>query len=59
VKNTVLGERASAQFRAEFFNLFDRANFDLPDTFFGSPTFGQVLSAQAPRRIQFGIKLLF
>jgi hypothetical protein len=59
VKNTALAERVNLQIRSEFFNLFDRANFDLPDNFLGSPTFGQVLSAQAARRIQFGVKLIF
>jgi hypothetical protein len=52
-------ERASVQFRTEAFNLFNRSNFDQPDNFFGSPTFGQILSAQSPRRLQFGLKLLF
>jgi len=52
-------ERMSVQFRTEAFNLFNRSNLDLPDNFFGSPTFGQVLSAQSPRRLQFGLKLLF
>jgi hypothetical protein len=47
------------QLRAEAFNVFNRANFDLPDNFFGSPTFGQVLSAQAPRRVQLEARLLF
>jgi hypothetical protein len=59
VKNTRLAERVSLQFRAEAFNLFDRANFDLPDIFFGSPTFGRISSAGSPRRMQFGLKLLF
>jgi len=59
LKNTHLTERVNLQFRAEFFNLFNRPNFDLPDNFLGSPTFGQILSAQAPRHIQFGVKLLF
>ncbi len=59
LKNTSLTERANLQFRAEFFNLFNRVNFDLPDIFYGSPTFGRVLSAQNPRRVQLGIKLLF
>ena len=36
-----------------------RANFDLPDAFLGSPTFGQILSAGSPRRMQFGVKALF
>ena len=47
------------QLRAESFNLFNRANFDLPDPFLGSPTFGQILSAGSPRRFQFGVKAIF
>jgi hypothetical protein len=47
------------QFRSEAFNLLNRTNFDLPDIFVGSPTFGRIQSAQSPRRIQFGLKLLF
>jgi hypothetical protein len=47
------------QLRAEAFNLFNRTNLGLPDNFFGSPTFGQVLTADAPRRVQLGARLLF
>ena len=47
------------QLRLEAFNLFNRANFDLPDEFLGSPTFGQILSAGAPRRVQLGVKAIF
>lgn len=59
VKNTALKERATLQFRTEFFNLFNHPNFGLPDNFLGSPSFGRVFSADSPRRIQFGLKLLF
>ena len=59
VKNTALSERVNLQFRAEAFNVANRANFDLPDSVFGSGTYGRVLSAQAPRHMQLGIKLLF
>lgn len=59
VKNTGLRENLNLQLRAEFFNLFNHANFDLPDNFLGSPSFGTVRSAQSPRRVQFGVKLLF
>jgi hypothetical protein len=59
VKNTSLGERMSLQLRAEFFNLFNHPNLNLPDNFLGSPTFGRVTSARDPRHIQFGAKLLF
>lgn len=58
-KNVRLPEAARVQLRLEAFNLFNRTNFDLPDNFLGSPTFGSILSAQSPRRLQFGAKLLF
>ncbi len=58
IKLIPLGD-ARLQLRAEIFNLFNRTNFDLPDAFLGSPTFGRILSAGSPRRIQFGIKALF
>jgi hypothetical protein len=47
------------QARFEVFNLLNTTNLDLPDAFLGSPTFGQILSAQAPRRMQLGIRALF
>ena len=59
IKDTVLRERLTLQFRAEIFNLLDRANFGLPDSFYGSPSFGRIISAGTPRRVQFGLKLLF
>jgi Carboxypeptidase regulatory-like domain/TonB dependent receptor len=59
VKNTALSERFNLQLRAEVFNLFNRPNFNLPDNFLGSPTFGRITSAREPRRIQFGVKVLF
>jgi hypothetical protein len=59
VKNTAIGERLNVQFRTESFNALNHTNFNLPDQFLGSPTFGQVVSAQDPRRIQFALKFLF
>jgi hypothetical protein len=59
VKNTVIRERATVQFRVEGFNVLNHTNFSLPDNFIGSPTFGQILSAGNPRRLQLGLKLLF
>jgi hypothetical protein len=50
---------ASLQLRAEAFNLFNRVNFNLPNTNFLSGEFGQITSAGEPRRIQFGAKLYF
>ena len=59
VKNLRFAERASLQIRAEVFNLFNHPNFDLPNIFFGTPAFGAIQSAESPRRIQFGAKILF
>lgn len=59
IKNTALTESVNLQFRAEVFNLFNHPNFNLPDNFLGSPTFGRISSARDPRHIQFGVKLLF
>ena len=59
VKHSDIGKDLDLEFRFEVFNLFNRPNFNLPDIFLGSPTFGRIMSAQNPRHIQFGLKVLF
>jgi hypothetical protein len=59
LKYVTVGNGLRLQLRAEAFNLLNHANFDLPDAFLGSPTFGRILSAQSPRRVQFGVKAIF
>lgn len=60
VKNTSIGEHLRVQFRTEFVNAFNHAQFSAPNTTVTSGSFGRVTStAQWPRTIQFGIKLLF
>ena len=39
------------------FNLFHRANFDLPNRTFGNQNFGRIFSAKNPREMQFGLRL--
>jgi hypothetical protein len=60
-KNTRFGERYKIQFRAEFFNLFNRANFAQPSATVNvaAPPFGSINSAYRPREMQFGLKLEF
>jgi hypothetical protein len=64
-KNTSLSERFKLQFRAEIFNLFNRANFGTPNAtvFSGtsvSASAGLITSlTTTPRQIQFGLKLAF
>jgi len=52
-------ERVKFQFRAEFFDLFNRPNFGAPVNYLASPGFGQIQSANSNRQIQFALKLLF
>ena len=59
IKDSRIREKLNLQFRAEFFNLLNHTNFNLPDIFLGSPSFGRISSAADPRRIQFGLKLIF
>jgi hypothetical protein len=70
MKETTLKERTRLQFRAEFFNLLNHANFALPNaSVFAqaanggatpNPTFGKVnATTTSSRQIQFALKLLF
>ena len=72
LKDTRLTERVDLQFRAEFFNLMNRANFNTPNLIaftpgstataggVASPTAGAVTSTSTTsRQIQFGLKLLW
>jgi hypothetical protein len=61
-KNTAFGPdgKLGLQFRAEFFNLFNRPQFAAPQTSVTSGAFGQVTSQyNLPRIIQFGLKFTF
>jgi hypothetical protein len=73
LKNIAVSERMNLQFRAEFFNLMNHANYASPNqTVFTNtgtaaapiysvnPTAGLITSlATTPRQIQFGLKLMF
>jgi hypothetical protein len=67
-------ESKKLQFRSEFFNILNHANFSPPgggatgaftqlggsvSTAIDTPTFMQILSASSARQIQFALKLIF
>jgi hypothetical protein len=59
-KDLRLTESKSLQFRAEFFNAWNHAQFGGPQgTVNNNPTFGFVTSANAPRIGQVGMKFIF
>jgi len=67
LKNTPISERVTLQFRAEFFNLLNRANFATPNavvfssaTAIPSPTAGVITATSTTsRQIQLGLKLIW
>ena len=65
LKETRINERFNTQFRAEFFNIANHAQFtsvdgDISDgDVQNGGTFGKVLRARDPRLIQLALKLIF
>jgi Carboxypeptidase regulatory-like domain/TonB dependent receptor len=65
-KTTNLSESLRIQVRAEFFDVFNHANFGPPGNVVGSPSFGRITNTRFPtgesgssRQIQFAMRLLF
>ncbi|MCI0720628.1 MAG: TonB-dependent receptor [Acidobacteria bacterium] len=58
-KNIPVKEGVRLQFRTEFFNLFNKPNFNLPDRSVDTAQGGVITSARDPRQIQFALKLVF
>jgi len=59
LKNFRVTESKRFQFRAELFNVLNRANFRLPDSDISSPTFNHILAAETPRQVQFALKFMY
>jgi carboxypeptidase family protein len=54
-----LSESKTIEFRSEFFNAFNHAQFFNPDHFGGDSNFAQITQARDPRIIQFALKFYF
>jgi hypothetical protein len=65
-KTTKLNETMRVQFRTEFFDLFNHANFGQPGRVVGTATFGRITNTRfatgdsgSSRQVQFALKFLF
>jgi len=48
IRRFKLTESRNIEFRAEMFNIFNRANFDIPVLDLASPSFGKILNTVQP-----------
>jgi hypothetical protein len=58
-KNFFVARNHRIQVRIEAFNALDSVRFGQPGNQIGSPTFGQITSAEDGRIVQFGLKYIF
>jgi hypothetical protein len=67
-KDFAAGEKRHFEIRAEMFNIFNHANFLFAQpgpqnannaTVYGTPSFGYVTAARAPRQVQFALKFYY
>lgn len=58
-KNFPFGERYKFQFRVEFFNIFNRTNFNNPAGTVSGAAFGTITGAGNPRIGQLALKFFF
>lgn len=59
LKDLRITERTRAEFRAEFFNVFNHANFNNPQGNINNRNFGRVTTARDPRIGQLAVKFYF
>lgn len=60
IKDFPIHETVALQFRLEAFNLLNKVQFGLPNTIFGSTTFGAITSQyNLPRNVQAALKVTF
>jgi outer membrane receptor protein involved in Fe transport len=55
----IVRDKLTAEFRVEFFNILNHAEFTNPDTNITSGTFGQITDTYDPRIIQLALRLKF
>jgi hypothetical protein len=55
----VAGHGLSLEGIVDAFNVLNRANYQVPNNIFGSPTFGRPTAANDPRQLQVGLRVGF
>jgi hypothetical protein len=58
-RNFLIRERLKLQFRGEFFNAWNHANFNNPNGSVTSPSFGAISSSQAGRVTELVLRMFF
>ena len=58
-KTFTLREGLRTEFRGEFFNVFNFANFDIPGHILGNPDFGIINTAKPARTVQLVLRIIF
>jgi len=58
-KDVRLSEAIRLKFRAEVYNVFNHANFNIPNRIAFTANFGSISSAQDSRQFQFALKVVF
>lgn len=58
-KSFPVSERLRTEFRGEFFNVFNFANFDVPGHTLGNADFGVINSAKGARTVQMVLRVIF
>jgi hypothetical protein len=59
LKDFRLTERRLLQLRGEFFNIFNRPNFELPNGSRGHAAFGTISDSKDGRMIQIGLRIIY
>jgi hypothetical protein len=58
-KRVRIREGRQVNFRAEFFNFFNHAQFEIPNGSIASVNFGRITTTREPRLVQFALRYSF
>ena len=58
-KRTPIADGHALEFRVQFFNAFNKANFEQPDATLGNSGFGTIFGARRAREIELALKYTF